>query len=229
MLKNIIDSKVKTLIGKEFDQCVTPLQVGKALVDKLNTKFKFKTWEIWNEFSNEYTGPQFGYERTINRRLCTITFNNNGHTIELATLKFYCRKAGTYYIEGCPHEFTRWLITKIDVDIKHDDLQEIVKNNTEGVTCMNTTIKEKIYNWLDERFDAYVGLGCDEGAEDPKDYARDEMDFYSDNPADIVNDYIDEVIEAFNGNKFFVLNNRAEIDQATVDWYKEYGYINTTL
>lgn len=89
---------------------------------------------------------------------------------------------------------------------------------------MKSNIKETVYTWLDERFDAYIDLGCDEGADDPKDFARDEMDFYSENPADIVDDYIEEVITAFDDDEFFVLNNRAEIDQATIDWYKERGY-----
>jgi len=86
-------------------------------------------------------------------------------------------------------------------------------------------IKKTIYDWLEERFNAYIDLGCDEGADDPDEYAKEEMEFYLPTPADIIDDYIEEVVEVFNDDEFFVLNNRPEIDQAVVDWYKDRGYI----
>ena len=85
-------------------------------------------------------------------------------------------------------------------------------------------IPKIIDEWLNDRFVAYINMGIDDWADDFDDYAVEQMEEYSNNPPDIIGDYLEEVIAAFSGDTQFVTTNRAEIDQAVTDWYRENKY-----
>ena len=138
------------LIGKEFDKYCTPLEVGKAIVDELNTKFNFETFTIYDECHTEYTGPRFGYVRTVNKHLCTITFNNNGSVVELATIKFHCKKAGTYNIEDYSQKKTSEYYAKISDSKKIRDL--FLKRNLCEILFIRPKITKVKYHKLNMIF-----------------------------------------------------------------------------